>query len=340
MTALGRVLVVRLSALGDVLFALPAVEALARSGLATRLSWLVEDRAAPLLQGRDELDEVVAFPRRRPGAWWRHARALRRRDDDLVVDLQGNLKSRLQLGLLRAPRKVGHDVPFAREGAERALTQRVAVPSHARHRVASHLWLVGTLGVPVPTPVPRPRFAIPERAREAAARALPEGEGPHVVLHPGTSRFGTFKRWPVDAFAALGRRLVSGHRARVVVTGTPDEEALVAPLVASIPGAVHPSPRSVHELAALLARADVVVAADSFPLHLANLLGTPVVGLFGPKDPRVNGPAYDRAEVVRAGVDCSPCTLRRCADTLCMHALEVEAVHAAAGRALAAGAVR
>lgn len=333
MEGLQSLLVIRLTSLGDVLFALPAVQALISSGLAERVSWLVEDRAAPLLSGVFGLDEVVVFPRRQPGRWLTHALAMRRRRDDLVLDMQGTLKTRVQLGLLRAPRKLGFDSTLARDGAERALTERIQPPSWARHRVEQGLALVAALGVEVSRRPERPSISV---NRTAAARTaafierLP-GRGPVTVLHPGTSAFGSLKRWPPEHFAALGAALVRSVDARIVINGGPGDDAQVAAVRAALGVPATPAPAgSLNDLTALLGAADLLVASDSLPLHLANALGTPVVGLYGPKDAAVTGPFFDRAKVVRAGVDCSPCTLRRCSDRICMTELPVAAVEAAA----------
>ncbi len=331
------ILVIRLSSMGDVLFALPAVEALVRSGIAERVSWLVEDRTASMLAGVPGLHETVVFPRSRPAQWARHAAALRARRDDVVIDLQCNLKSRLQRTLLRAPHKLGFDAPFAREGAERGLTQVVQPAPSVRHRVAAGLALVEALGVPVPAAPPRPRLTLaPDATARVQARLdrVP-GSGPLVALHPGTSAFGQLKRWPPAAFGRLGDALRHELDARVVVTCGPGEEPLAEAVSAgmSAPATVLP-PIPLDELSACLAAVDLCVAADSMPLHLANALGTAVVGLYGPKDPAVTGPWFDRSEVVRAAVGCSPCTLRRCGDPICMQWLEVEAVTAAARRLL------
>ena len=327
MEPIRSVLVVRLSALGDVLFALPAVAALAQSRVAERIAWLVEERAATLLEGCAAVDEVVVFPRRHPARWPAHARALRARRDPVTVDFQGTLKSRLQLALLRSPRKIGFTAGVAREGAERALTERIEPPPWARHRVSQNLALLAAFGLSVPRKPERPALAVPAAARERAAEfvaALPGG-GPLVVLHPGTSAFGEFKRWPPERFAALGDALVRRRGARLVLTGAPAEEPLVRAVRDALrsPAAVAPA-GGLHALSALLAAADHVVAADSLPQHLANFHGTPVVGLYGPKDPARTGPFFDRSRVVRAGVACSPCTLRRCRDRLCMDRLPVE----------------
>ncbi len=338
MTSLGSVLLVRLSALGDVLFALPALEALAASGRAARIGWVVEDKAAALLARHPALDDVVVFPRRTPGAWLGFAAALRARRDDVVVDLQANFKSRMQLMCMKAPRKVGLDGREAKEGAERALTQRVSLTPDCRHRVDRNLAVVAALGVDVPTHAPRPTFPLDEESRARAEQSWHAWapHGPRVVLHPGTSAFGKLKRWAPERFGALARALATSHDARCIVTGSPDERALVDRSVAASRGAARADDRSrsLDDFLALVAAADIVVASDSMPLHAANLLGTRVVALYGPKDPAVTGPYWDGATVVRSGVDCSPCTLRRCADVICMDELQVGTVVAATRAAL------
>jgi heptosyltransferase I len=334
---LGSVLIVRLSSLGDVLFALPAVQALLDSGRATRVTWLVEDRAAPLLALLPGLHELLVFPRRQPARWPAHFVRLLARRDDLALDLQGTLKVRAQLVCLRARRVVGFDASVARDGTQRHYDQSVS-PQGARHRVAQGLQMMATLGIPVPRPAARPRLAIDAGARERAAQlaATAPGRGPLVVLHPGTSAFGELKRWAPERFAELGDALAAQHGARLVVTGGPGEAGLVEAVRRALhTPALLPAPSGLPELAALLASAQLVVASDSLPLHLANALGTPVVGLYGPKDPAVTGPFFDRARVVRADVACSPCTLRRCGDRICMERLEVVAVARAAGELLA-----
>lgn len=338
MAQLGSVLVIRLSSLGDVLFAVPAVQELQRSGLAERITWLVEDRAAGLVRRVPGLDEVLVFPRRSPSSWPGHARRLRARRDDLVIDFQGNLKSRVQRACLTAPRKLGFDRPLAREGGWRGLTERVLPPRAARHRVASNLALLAPLGLKPPDLPPRPVLELPAGAHDEARATAADlhGTGPLVVLHPGTSGFGALKRWDPDRFAAVGEALRREFDARVAVTAGPDELDLARAVVHGMPsrGRVV-APGSLDGLAALLGDADLVVASDSLPLHLANAFATPVVGLYGPKDPAVTGPAWDRARVVRSGVACSPCSLRRCADRLCMRRLTAEAVLSAARELLA-----
>lgn len=327
MADFASLLVVRLSSLGDVLFALPAVQTLLASGIAERVSWLVEDRAAALVRDLPGLHEVLVFPRRDRSRWPAHARMLRARNDDVVLDLQGNLKSRLQLMCLRAPRKIGFDAPLAKEGAQRALTERFQPPGGIKHRVAANAAILSCLGLDAPQPPARPE--VPLGGAERTARAA--GAPPQVVLHPGTSAFGQLKRWAPQRFAALGDELNRRLGAETLLSGGPGEDDLVRDVLAAMHSPVRRlETAGLADLTDTLRAADLLVAADSLPLHLANALGTPVLGLYGPKDPAVTGPFFDRSRVVRSGVACSPCTLRRCNDRICMERLSVGTAFAAA----------
>ena len=345
-----RILLVRLSAVGDVLHALPVLSALRAHWPAAELVWAVEDRAASLLEDRAELDRVVVFPRRTlaaaakrsPRAGWRALRAFLAElwaagPFDAALDLQGNLKSGLVMRASRAPLRVGPGRRQGREGNHLFLTRRVEVPPTARHRVERNLALAsGLVGQRLGWRDPGfPRgpgaVAAADEVLAAAGRAVTGG---YVLVHPGTSGFGRFKRWPAARFGAFVRRLVdAGHD--VVATAGPGEEDLVREvLAASGTEAALLVPPDLRTLAELQARARLVVAPDTGPLHLAALTGVPVLGLFGPKDPEVYGPYGRRADgtvgpldvVTRNDVACRPCTRRRCDLPLCMTTMDPDDV--------------
>src|SRR5690606_35378256 len=134
-----------------------------------------------------------------------------------------------------------------------------------------------------------------------------------VLLHPGVSAFGALKAWREARFAELGAALAADGHHVLFLWGGEAERRLAARLAEAAPGAtIAPKTDSLRQLAALLEAADLVVGVDSGPLHLAAALGTPVLGLYGPKHPGTYGPFWPGAEVVRGDEPCSPCRYRRC----------------------------
>ncbi|MBL8766388.1 MAG: glycosyltransferase family 9 protein [Planctomycetes bacterium] len=348
-----RILFIRLSALGDVVVTLPALAALRRHEPDVVVDWLIEDRFAGLLQHVDGLRRVIAFPRRklrRPLAAVttlpRHLEALRAEPYDAIVDFQGNLKGALQLAVARSPLKIGLDRGAAREGSHRFADVRVPVRKDV-HRVVRALALLRPLGVDVPRidrVVPdayRPRFVVPDAlANVVDERLAAHGDptAPLIALHPGTSAFGAFKRWPAERFGELARRL--SDRARVVVVHGPGEDELAAAVVRASQGAaaIVSTAEGIGALLAVARRVALYVGADSGPLLLAAAAGAPTVALFGPKDPEIYAPPFERSTVVRHFVPCAPCSLRHCADPICMTRLDVDRVVVACEAMLRDGA--
>ncbi|HEU4394191.1 MAG TPA: glycosyltransferase family 9 protein [Planctomycetota bacterium] len=353
----GSVLLVRLSAIGDVLQCLPALAELRAARPAARLHWLVEDRCASVLRGHPHLDGVVVFDRRalsrearRPWLWPRAiGRVLRLRKDlralrpDAAVDLQGNLKGALLARLSGAPRRIG--LAPGQGGRERGhwfATERVVLPPPPVHRGDRARALIAPLGLP---PTAAGTRAAPAVAGVDEAGAFAEEwlrstglrAGGFAVFHPGVSGFGDLKRWPAARWADLARALRDRRSLPVVLTAGPGEAALADEVAGLAGGAARrgPATESLAQLGALLRRAAVAVGSDTGPVHLAAVLGTPTVALFGPKDPAVYAPRGPRVRVVWKQVWCSPCRLRRCGDPVCMTEMRVDEVLPAVEAALA-----
>lgn len=337
-----RILIVRLSALGDVVHALPMLDALRRARPGAEIAWLVEEGAASLLRGHPQLDRLWVAPRHEARALRRQgrhaaaagrlsqmARELRRARYQLTIDAQCNLRSSLWAWITGAPQRIGFAPPYTKEKAHWLSTIRVAAPAGGQNKAHRNLELLGPLGID--SADARPRIAIPEASR-AFARGLAGRDGARVALHPGVSGFGAIKQWAPERFAALARRLREERGARSWVTWGPGERELAQQVVDASDGAalLAPETPSLLDLAALYETCDVVVGGDTGPLHLAAALGVPVVGLYGPKDPAVYGPLDGRtgrpATTVWKQVHCSPCRLRRCNDVICMPAIQVEDV--------------
>ncbi len=346
-----RILLVRLSALGDVLHALPVLSALRHRLPGCHIGWAVEDRCEAVLHGRSDLDQIHVLPRqavraavrgrpwRLPGVTRDFRCGLRSARYDLAIDLQGNLKSGLVTRASRAPLRLGYTRGATKELNHLHTTRRWRPPSVRQHRIERYLGLVSSL-LDEPLPYRAPGFPLSPAERGAAVEQLTDAGLPTTgiaLLHPGTSRFGAFKRWPPERFGRLAKRLQTRGWS-VGVTVGPGEAALGEEVVRMSGGtAVLLAPAGLRDLAALIETAGLFVAADTGPLHLASLLGRPLLGLFGPKDPEIYGP-YGETEaglpgvlptVVRDDVACRPCRLRRCADPLCMQTLAVEDVLAA-----------
>jgi ADP-heptose:LPS heptosyltransferase len=328
----GRVLVVRLSALGDVLFALETVAALRRERPDVRIDFLVEDRFRSLLDGHPQIERTLVYPRRNKLAIPGSLLALRRQRYDVVLDVHGILKSAMHSRFARAGTRVGPAAPASREGAARAYDVVAPMPTPVPHRadIGHHLLAaIGLSGRPVP-----PVIAAPAPPPELLADLPP----PRVLLHPGTSAFAAFKRWPAERFADLAGRLHSRGLSVLVGFG-PGERELAAPALAAAPGvaAVDGQQLGLLGLAGVLQQCDVVVAADTGPLHLAAAVGARCVALFGPKDPLRYGPRAHgdvRHEVLYHHVPCRPCRRRDCVTPQCVLGIDVARAEAAVLRLL------
>ncbi|MCF8043208.1 MAG: lipopolysaccharide heptosyltransferase I [Desulfarculaceae bacterium] len=321
-----KVLLVKLSALGDVVQSLPVAMAIRRQMPEARIDWLVERPSAGLLQGHPALDRVLVSPRHQMAeasglplspltGFGRELRSVRY---DAVVDLQGLMKSAICVGLSRGSRKIGW-----RGGKEPlsalAYNHKLAPFDPDRPALERYLDMLEPLGLERPAQI---EFGLsPSPGELAAARFLLPWEDdsrPVVVLHP-VAKWDS-KLWPLAHWVELAR-LLGEQRVRLVVSGSRDDQA-IGRLIARRSGVrelVDLTGRTgLRELAALLSMADAVVCTDTGVMHLAAAMGTKVAALFGPTAPWRTGPSGQGHEILRAGLDCSPCFERFCGELKCM----------------------
>jgi|SRR5688572_8182597 len=344
-----KILIVKTSALGDIIHVLPSLEALRRLFPSAEIHWITERAAAGLLEAHPDVARVTVIPRqqwkkdlRKPSRWTSIlsealslSRALRRERFDLVIDFHCGLRSSAIVFMAGGRVRVGFHPRDAAEAGGTVFTRIHPPPlPHRLSKVEKNLALVRALGFR--GPCPPGRLVLPGEDR-AWARELMEslpGAGPSIAIHPAVSRFGEIKRWPTEKYRSLVDLLREKHDARVLITWGPGERPIAESIARPT---LLPAEVSIRRFAAILEAADLVIAADTGALPLATILGTPAVGIFGPKDPIVYGPYPARAEIVRSPAPCSPCRLRVCEHAICMELVQPAEVLLAAERALERG---
>ena len=309
-----KVLVVRLSAMGDVLHALPLAANLARAG--HRVAWIVEKPFAALLAGNRNVEAVIPVATKR----WR-SRALRPASlrevraargavaafgPDVVLDPQANEKSWWIAHLSSAPRYVLDDRSVRRNWTRRLAALRVAPPDSARHVTDRVLALLAPLRVSAVERAPDARYLLRDGHPEAAA-FLSGISGPFALYHPGAGWAN--KCWGEERFAALAARVHRERGIAPVVSWGPGDEARADALVA-LTGAPKIPALDFPGLAHVISRAAFFAAGDTGPLHLADALGVPTVGFFGPTDAARNGPYHRNGALFSTDLPCAPCNDR------------------------------
>jgi len=282
-----RFLLLRLGSLGDVVHALPAAAALRDTFPEARIDWAVEPKWARLLEGNPDVNTVIQIERKTVGGILRTIRTLRAAKYTCAVDFQGLYKSAVLAFASGAPRRIGFQRTYAREGlASRFYTERLN--PRGAHKVEHNLTLAEAAGAGKSTA----RFPItirPEDEERVARELHQRNIHDFFVLNPGGG--WRSKCWPAECYGELHARIFEKFGLRGVVSYGPGEEDLAQAVVhaagSSAPVAI---PLELGPLMALLRHARSMISADTGPLHLAAALATPVVGLFGPTDPARNGP--------------------------------------------------
>jgi lipopolysaccharide heptosyltransferase I len=291
-----RYLVVRLTALGDILHTLPAVAALRAAHRNARIDWVVDRKWAPVMEGSPAINEVIPFDRGSlPGAVT-CARRLRENKYTCAIDFQGLYKSSVLAMLSAAPRRIGFERGWAREsGAALLYTERVTPVG--RHVAELNYSLAEKAGAVRPAKPEYPLRVPAGGVASVRARLAERGITEYIVVGPGGS--WRAKCWPAERYGLFCRDFENKHHVPVILLCGPGEESIAE----EVRQAAHPATpivmaTTLEELMGLLSHARCIVAADSGPLHLAAALGAPVVGLYGPTDPARNGPFVPGAVIV------------------------------------------
>lgn len=331
MDAPRSIVVVKLSAIGDVLHGVPAAVALRRRFPDARIGWVVEGRAADVLAGHAAIDHVFRLPRgwlKSPAAVLSLRKQLRAFRPDVTIDMQGLLKSGVATWLSGAPLRIGPARPAAREQSWLAYNRRVKTT--AAHVVDRHCELLTTLDVPRTNPAfDMPHWPVSRLRMQQWLATLRLPNRP-VILNPGAG--WASKRWPVERFAATARSLQRRlGQPCLIVWGGAAEQADAERIAAESFGAAIVAPAtSLQDLGELCRLARLFISADTGPLHLAAAVGTPCVGLFGPVPGSRNGPYGPQHICVEPPAALRPRWDDRKTDTAAMGGIDVDRVVAAA----------
>jgi heptosyltransferase-1 len=361
-TEFSRILLIKPSALGDVVHTIPLLVKLRARYPRARIDWLITPENAEVVRSHPALSNVVLFARRdfsKRGRRWRATVAfrdllkqIRRAKYDLIVDMHGQMRSAFFTLISGARVRIGFDRPIkfsrtisaehdlrnvpsrgwrgAREGSWIAYTHRIPIPTLDVHAIDRYLWVAPLLGLD-DDPPDLTIYLSPETIQNV--ERLLEHHGvpaskPLVVLVPGT--IWETKHWTIEGFAGVARQFLHAGFA-VALAGTKRDEQRCRQIAAAAPGVCDLSGKTTPvELAALIRRAEVAVTNDSGSMHVAASLGKPMVSVFGPTNPVHIGP-YERPEsVVRVDLPCSPCNYRRLSqcpfDHACMKQVTSEMV--------------
>jgi len=306
--AFKNILIIKPSALGDIVQALPALSALRKSFPDAQISWLVRPQFAPLLENHPHLTRVIHFDRKFLGKAWFHPgafaamlslfRRIRRCQFDAVFDFQGLFRTAFLARVSGCKKRFG--LTDAKELSRFFYTHRIKKPADSPHVVDYYLNLIRATGASEP----EVEFALPHdaAAEESVRRLLATNSitsQQYAVLVPSSTHAD--KCWPIDRFAELAAKLSCGHNLSIVATGSPSEAPLVERLVqsADVPIGNLAGRTSISELIALLENAALVVSNDTGPGHIAAALARPVVMIFGRSNPLRVAP-YHMANAVVA----------------------------------------
>jgi len=303
-----RVVLVRLSALGDIVHTWPLADALRAARPDAHLTWVVEKPFAPLVEGHPAVDSVIEVTtkrwRRRPFSATTRAEiaVLKTRFDelspDLTIDSQGTFKSALVTRWTGADRRVGLARPWRREWiAGLPLTETLAGSRDHRHVVATNLELVRVVDGTPPNRLVAPNGRWLLEGTPTKERSVEPGwKAPFAVILPGAGQ--PEKILSVDILAETAEHLVETGMDVVVAWGPGEQERAAKIVEIGGKGVLLAPPTTIIELARLLGSARVVVGGDTGPVHLAASLGVPTIGVHLTTDPLRNGPLGDRTAFV------------------------------------------
>jgi heptosyltransferase-1 len=334
-----KILIIKLSAIGDVVHSLPFLEVLRDTFPFAIIDWVVEEDASGVAEGHPAVDQLLVFPRK---SWLKRfikkgeyidvgkevaefIKQLKERKYDIVVDLQGLFKSGIVTFLTHGERKIA--LNGGREGSLIFINERVAIPDPDIHALERYLCIAKYLGAT--NLVWSGQIPIHDTHKTRVDLLLGEiGDNSTLIAVAPMAKWES-KLWGLGRFASLADVIKEELGAEVIFTGTESDKAAIDKILSAMrTRALNLAGRtSLKELACLYQKCAVVISTDTGPMHVATAMGSPVVvALFGPTSPSRTGPYGVKHRVIRAGLECSPCLRKRCDHMSCMKKITVDMV--------------
>jgi 3-deoxy-D-manno-octulosonic-acid transferase/heptosyltransferase-1 len=333
-----NILIVKLSAIGDVIHTLPSLAALRRLYPDAHITWVVEEAVADLVKNHPYLDTVLISRRK---SWFKDIqkgkilkplfnlssliKELRRRRYDLVIDFHGLFKSSIIVFLSKSKRKLGYD--SLQELSGLFLNEKIPEDMNI-HAVDRYLDFPRYLGAKTDNI----EFILPPNDdAEVKVRLLMSkyklNDKKFIAINPVA--YWKTKLWDNEKFAHLADLVNNKLKIKVVFTGSKKESIEGITSRMTTEGINLGGQTSLLDLAYFYKKAQMVITTDSGPMHLAAAVGTPVIALFGPTDPARTGPYGKEHAIITAQLSCSPCFLKKCSTRKCMEDILPEQVFAA-----------
>jgi heptosyltransferase III len=318
-----KILVIKLRAIGDVVLSTVVLKNLRQAFPKAVLDFLTEHPSKEVIYGNPNIDTVFGFNIKEESGL-SLIRKIRRQRYDLVIDLFGNPRSAIVAYCSGAQHRVGY-----RFGWRKHCYTIVVEPRGGEvHNIEFNLDALRAINVPVTDR--SPFFPCSDEAKRFAEDFFRKEhlEGKFVVaLNPGGGWYT--KRWRAKSYAALGKRLQAEYNASIIITWGPGEEKLAEEIRSLMNGEALLTPNTtLKELGAILGQCSLMVTNDSGPMHIAAAMGTPIVAIYGPTHPELQGPVTDKAEIVKnKELTCLGCNLTECPiENPCMEELAVDVV--------------
>ncbi|MBI5375013.1 MAG: glycosyltransferase family 9 protein [Candidatus Schekmanbacteria bacterium] len=343
-SAKSRILIVRLGSLGDIIHTLPSLHAIRKAMPSSQIFWVVESRSSAILKDCPLINGIIEIDTKK----WRNKfiiptqaiptileiisaiRELRNKKFDWAIDFQGLIKSGLITFLSGAKDSVGFTKENLREPLSSIFVKRHISPSaNDRHVIQKNLALLSGLGIKPDADGFRLKLediGAESNKKNILSKFNMAEKGKTIAgIYPGAG--WATKLWGAENYSSLANMINEKLGMKVAIIGGKGEEHLVE----SVARKISPAPlcitgTSIKELAIILNNLGIFIGGDTGPLHLADALGTPTVGIFGPSSPSRNGPFWGTSRTVQADIPCKDCYKRSCDHLTCIRKISVELV--------------